>query len=101
VFKLLDMNEKTGWIERNAKREFMAHADTLLASEASLKKAITILREAIPDARRIATKVDFEVVRRCCVTIASHATQQQPRTAILRGDFDNFCCVSQKISMKR
>eukprot|EP01047_Picozoa_sp_COSAG01_P105270 COSAG01_NODE_34503_length_546_cov_1.541387_1_plen_68_part_10 len=47
IFKLLDMNEKTGWIERNAKREFMAHADTLLASEASLKKAITILREAI------------------------------------------------------
>ena len=69
IFKLLDMNEKTGWIERNAKREFMAHADTLLASEASLKKAITILREAIPDARRIATKVDFEVVRRCCVTM--------------------------------
>ena len=60
--QLLDMNEKTGRIERNAKREFMAHADTLLASEASLKKAITILREAIPDARRIATKVDFEVV---------------------------------------
>eukprot|EP01047_Picozoa_sp_COSAG01_P088215 COSAG01_NODE_20654_length_942_cov_2.525504_1_plen_35_part_10 len=26
-------------------------------------------REAIPDARRIATKVDFEVVRRCCVTM--------------------------------
>ena len=24
VFKLLDMDEKTGWVERNAKREFMA-----------------------------------------------------------------------------
>ena len=69
VFKLLDMNEKTGWVERNAKREFMAHADTLLASEASLKKAIQILRTTIPEARRIATKVDFEVVRRCCVTM--------------------------------
>ena len=61
VFKLLDMNEKTGWVERNAKREFMAHADTLLASEASLKKAIQILRTTIPEARRIATKVDFLV----------------------------------------
>ena len=47
IFKLLDMNEKTGWIERNAKREFMAHADTLLASEASLKKAITMALHGI------------------------------------------------------
>ena len=55
IFILLHENEKTGWIERNAKREFFAHADTLLASESSLKKAIKILLDAIPDARRIGT----------------------------------------------
>ena len=74
IFILLHENEKTGWIERNAKREFFAHADTLLASESSLKKAIKILLDAIPDARRIGTKVDFEVIKHCCVTVSRRDT---------------------------
>ena len=45
VFIILDLNEKSGWTERNAKREFYTHAHTIVGSEKSLWHALDILSE--------------------------------------------------------
>ena len=54
---ILDLNEKSGWTERNAKREFYAHAHTIVGSEKSLRHALDIIRKTLAEAKRIRVKV--------------------------------------------
>ena len=49
VFIILDLNEKSGWTERNAKREFYAHAHTIVGSEKSLRHALDIIRKTLAE----------------------------------------------------
>ena len=60
----VDLNEKSGWTERNAKREFYAHAHTIVGSEKSLRHALNIIRKTLAEAKRIRVKIEYEVVRR-------------------------------------
>ena len=57
VFIILDLNEKSGWTERNAKREFYAHAHTIVGSEKSLRHALDIIRKTLAEAKRIRVKM--------------------------------------------
>ena len=43
VFMILDETEKTGWEDRNSKREYFAHCDSMVAREKSLLRAIELL----------------------------------------------------------
>ena len=62
IFIILDLNEKTGWTERNTKREFFGHIDVFFGSEKSIKKAVKSVRNRIPDAKRIGVKIDYEII---------------------------------------
>ena len=66
---VLDLNEKSGWTERNAKREFYAHAHTIVGSEKSLRHALDIIRKTLAEAKRIRVKIEYEVVRRVATMI--------------------------------
>jgi hypothetical protein len=69
IFIILDLNEKTGWTERNTKREFFGHIDVFFGSEKSIKKAVKSVRNRIPDAKRIGVKIDYEIIRRCAIQL--------------------------------
>ena len=69
IFIILDLNEKSGWTERNAKREFYAHAHTIVGSEKSLRHALAIIRKTLAEAKRIRVKIEYEVVRRVATMI--------------------------------
>ena len=69
IFIILDLNEKSGWTERNAKREFYAHAHTIIGSEKSLRNALAIIRKTLAEAKRIRVKIEYEVVRRVATMI--------------------------------
>ena len=69
VFIILDLNEKSGWTERNTKREFYAHAHTIVGSEKSLRHALDIIRKTLAEAKRIRVKIEYEVVRRVATMI--------------------------------
>jgi hypothetical protein len=69
IFIILDLNEKTGWTERNTKREFFGHIDVFFGSEKSIKKAVKSVRNCIPDAKRIGVKIDYEIIRRCAIQL--------------------------------
>ena len=69
VFIILDLNEKSGWTERNAKREFYAHAHTIVGPEKSLRHALNIIRKTLAGAKRIRVKIEYEVVRHVATMI--------------------------------
>ena len=56
---ILDETEKTGWEERNSKREYFAHCDSMIAREKSLLRAIELLKTPIPASRRIGVTIDL------------------------------------------
>ena len=67
VFMILDETEKTGWEERNSKREYFAHCDSMIAREKSLLRAIELLKTPIPASRRIGVTIDFETMKKVAV----------------------------------
>jgi hypothetical protein len=69
IFIILDLNEKSGWTERNAKREFYAHAHAIIGSEKSLRHAIAIIRKTLAEAKRIRVRIEWEVVRSVAVMV--------------------------------
>jgi hypothetical protein len=74
IFIILDLNEKSGWTERNAKREFYAHAHTIIGTEKSLRHAIAIIRKTLAEAKRIRVRIEWEVVR----SVAVMAQRREP-----------------------
>ena len=67
VFMILDETEKTGWEDRNTKREYFVHSDSMVAREKSLLRAIELLRTPIPASRRMGVNVDFETMKKIAV----------------------------------
>ena len=67
VFMILDETEKTGWEERNSKREYFAHCDAMIAREKSLLRAVELLKTPIPASRRIGVTIDFETMKKVAV----------------------------------
>ena len=51
------------------KREFYAHAHTIVGFEKSLRHALDITRKTLAEAKRIRVKIEYEVVRRVATMI--------------------------------
>ena len=59
-----DETEKSGWEDRNSKREYFAHCDSMVAREKSLLRAIELLKTPIPASRIIGVTIDFETIKK-------------------------------------
>ena len=66
---LMDSMEKYGWDERNLKREFFAHGAIQLGSERSLKRGLSLLKSSMVESLRIGVELDYDVLKRICVTV--------------------------------